>query len=71
MNMKIDNERFLNVSYVKKFICYKCTDLIKRKLSTRLGVECETEFSSVLRRQPLEISIPCAFESISNIAKAY
>lgn len=68
INKQLDNERLRNVSYVKQIIYYKLMDLLKRSLSKRVGV-CDTEFSSALRRNLLETSMPCALQSLLHISQ--
>lgn len=66
INTQLDNEILRNMPYVQQFISYQLIDLHNRPLSKRVSL-CDTEFSSVLRRHPLEISIPCAFQSFTHI----
>lgn len=61
------NEKSRQVSSVKQFISYQIIALLKRPLTKRMG-QCDSQFSSVLRRYPLELSMPCTFESFTHIA---
>ena len=61
------NEQSRQVSSIKQFISYQLIALLKRPLSKRMG-QCDSQFSSVIRRYPLAISMPCTFESFTHIA---
>lgn len=56
----LDKERSRQVSYVKLFISYKLIAVLKRTLTTRMSLY-DAQFSSVLRRYFLEISMNWIF----------
>jgi len=61
------NEQSRQVSSIKQFISFQLIALLKRPLSKRMG-HCESQFSSAIRRYPLEITMPCTFESFTHVA---
>ena len=61
------NEQSRQVSSIKQFKSYHLIALLKRPLSKRMG-QCDSQFSSVIRRYPLDIHMSCTFESFTHIA---
>lgn len=66
-NDHIDNESSRQGSVVKQFISKKIITQMKKPLSRRTFL-CNTVFSALLRRHPLEISTPCEFDLFSHVA---